>query len=201
VEGRRVDTPLRSPENPARALDARSRGDLVYIMDLNADAQGRPVILYLTARHHKAGPKGDPRMWHTLYWTGREWQESDITTSTNNYDLGSLYVENDGTWRVIGTTEAGPQPHGTGGEVAMWVSANQGRQWRKARVMTRNSKYNHTYVRRPVPAHPEFYGFWADGHTDEESPSSLYFCNQDGDVFKLPRQMNANAARPERLQQ
>ncbi|MEA3364978.1 MAG: hypothetical protein U9Q79_04995, partial [Candidatus Hydrogenedentes bacterium] len=63
--------------------------------------------------------------------------------------------------------------------------------------MTKDSPYNHTYVRRPVNAHPEFYGFWADGHGREPSISRLHFCNKEGDVFRLPFDMEGETAKPE----
>ena len=65
------------------------------------------------------------------------------------------------------------------------------------RQMTKNSEYNHTYVRRPVNANPGFYGFWADGHGRRPSDSRLYFCNKAGDVFLLPAEMTEDFAEPE----
>ena len=47
-------------------------------------------------------------------------------TSDNNYDMGSLWVEGDGTWHIIAPTETGPQPYNPGGEIAMWTSRDQG---------------------------------------------------------------------------
>jgi hypothetical protein len=81
----------------------------------------------------------------------------------------------------------------------MWVSSDQGQTWKMTRQLTRNSPRNHTYVRRPVNAQPEFYALWADGHARRPSESRLYFCNRAGDVFVLPAQMAADSARPERL--
>jgi hypothetical protein len=65
--------------------------------------------------------------------------------------------------------------------------------------LTRNSERNHTYARRPVNAHPGFYAFWADGHGRQPSESDLYFCNREGDVFRLPRTMNEDFARPAKV--
>lgn len=78
----------------------------------------------------------------------------------------------------------------------MWASDDQGRTWRKEKQMTRGSDFNHTYVRRPVRAHPDFYGLWADGHGRQPSESRLYFCNREGDVFQLPPTMSDEFARP-----
>lgn len=84
--------------------------------------------------------------------------------------------------------------------MAVWTSGNEGAAWEKTRLATRYSKYNHTYVRRPVNAHPEFYAFWADGHTRQPSDSRLYFCNRSGDsVFRLPPLMTGDHHRPERV--
>ena len=80
-----------------------------------------------------------------------------FTTSGNNYDHGSLYLEPDGAWRVIAPTEPGPQPYNPGGEMVMWLSRDQGATWTKLKQLTRDSKFNHTYARRPLHALPEFY--------------------------------------------
>jgi hypothetical protein len=95
-----------------------------------------------------------------------------------------------GIWRIIGPTEAGPQRHGTGGEVAIWISKDEGATWIKKRDITNESERNHSYVRRPVNANKDFYAFWADGDADEFSESHLYFCNKRGNkVWQLPYEM------------
>ena len=110
-----------------------------------------------------------------------------MTTSGNNYDHGSLYVEADGTWRVIAPTEPGPQPFNPGGEIVMWTSSDEGITWKMVRQLTRNSPFNHTFARRPFDADPDFYALWADGHGREPSLSSLYFTDQKGtQVWRLP---------------
>jgi hypothetical protein len=65
--------------------------------------------------------------------------------------------------------------------------------------MTAGSARNHTYVRRPVNAHPDFFALWADGHGRQPSESNLYFADQAGNVFRLPRQFDAEHAKPEQI--
>jgi hypothetical protein len=198
VDGKPLETPLTDPKNPALIHDYRSEGRNVYVKDLTFDADGRPVLLYITSGGWKAGPGNDPRIWQTARWTGEEWQIRGAIRSDNNYDMGSLYIEKDGTWRIIGPTETGPQPYNPGGEVAMWTSPDQGESWTKAKQLTNNSPFNHTYCRRPVNAHPDFYAIWADGHGRQPSKSRLYFTNRDGDhVWRLPVKMDAEFAKPE----
>ena len=166
--------------------------------DINFDAEGRHVILIITSGGHAPGPENDPRIWTLVHWNGTAWDFHEVTQSTHNYDMGSLYIEADGTWRIIGPTEPGPQPLGTGGEMALWTSCNNGVTWTKARNITSGSTYNHAYARRPVNAHPDFYAFWADGNPDEFSQSHLYFTNKDADkVWVLPYDMTENTATPE----
>ena len=62
--------------------------------------------------------------------------------------------------------------------------------------LTANSERNHTYVRRPVNVHDDFYGYWADGHGRQPSESTLYFCNKKGQVFMLPKEMKGEFAYP-----
>jgi hypothetical protein len=111
--------------------------------------------------------------------------------------MGSIYVERDGLWRIIGPTEPGPQAYNTGGEIAMWTSTDRGTTWTKVKQMTAGSRYNHGYCRRPVNAHPDFYAIWADGHGRQPSESRLYFCDKAGNVRILPSLMKSDLARPE----
>jgi hypothetical protein len=194
--GAPVENPLKAAANPALVHDYQSEKLLVYIKDLNFDAQHRPVLLYMTSRGYASGPANDPRTWRTARWTGAAWDIRPFTTSDHNYDFGSLYIEPGGVWRVIAPTEPGPQPYTTGGEMVMWTSGDRGRTWKKVRQLTRQSPYNHTYARRPIEAHPDFYALWADGNTKEPSESHLYFCNRAGDVSRLPAVMNGEFERP-----
>jgi len=196
VRGQIVQVPLREVHNEALVHDYEAEKLLVYLKDLNFDAQGRPIILYITSRGYQAGPANDPRTWTVAHWTGDRWAIHPITRSDNNYDVGCLHVEQDGTWRLIGPTDPGPQPYNPGGEMAMWISTDQGRSWRKVRCMTRNSPYNHTYARRPVNADPGFYAFWADGHGRRRSESRLYFADKTGRVWQLPPTMTSDRAKP-----
>lgn len=196
--GREVETPLTEPDNPALVRDYQSEGLLVYLKDLQFDSDGRPVILYLTSRGFEPGPENGPRRWQTARWTGEGWEIRSFTESDHNYDFGSLYVEPDGTWRVIAPTDPGPQPFGTGGEVVLWTSRDRGASWERIKSLTPGSRLNHTYVRRPLHAHPDFYALWADGDTRELSPSRLYFTNKAGDhVWRLPERMDEATAKPE----
>ncbi len=200
VSGDMVETPLTDPASPALVYDYQSDGRLVYVKDIGFDASGQPVILYLTSANQQPGPGGDPRIWTIAHWTGRNWAFHEVTRSTHNYDMGSLYIEADGRWRIIAPTEPGPQLHGTGGEVAMWVSDDQGLTWEKTRDITRNSPRNHGYVRRPANAHPDFYGFWTDGNPDTMSESRLYFTDQSGaQTWCLPYTMEGDFAEPSLL--
>jgi len=121
----------------------------------------------------------------------------EVTRSDHNYDMGSLYIEADGTWRMIGPMLPGPQPYGTGGEMVAWTSGDKGKTWREARQLTVGSTRNHSYARRPVDAHPDFYALWADGDAFKPSPSRLYFANRSGDkVHVLPDSMTEPFATP-----
>ncbi len=192
-----IKTPLDRIDNPALVRDYQAEKRLVYIHDLNLDRQGRPLILYTTSANYAAGPPGDPRWWTVAHWNGKQWQYAEVTRAKHNYTTGSIYVEDD-LWRIIGPTEPGPQPLGCGGEVAVWTSRNEGKTWHKDRDATHDSEFNHTYVRRPLHAHPDFYAFWADGDTRKCSKSHFYFCNRSGDrVWRLPYDMQGEFAEPE----
>ena len=198
AQGESIPTPLTEPQNPALVHDYEAEGLLVYLQDMEFDAQGRPVILYVTSKGWKPGPAQGPHTWHVARWTGQAWEVHRVTDGDNNYDLGALYLESEDRWRIIGPAEPGPQVYNPGGEIAVWVSRNQGTEWTKERVLTSGSEYNHTYVRSPLHAAPGFYAFWADGHGRQPSPSRLYFYNAEkGQVFRLPVHMEGPLAAPE----
>ena len=133
-----------------------------------------------------------------MRWTGKEWLIRPFTTSGNNYDHGSLYIEPDGAWRVIAPTDLGPQPYNPGGEMVMWTSLDQGTTWKRVKQLTHDSPRNHTDARRPLNAHPNFCALWAEGNARQPSESCLYFTNQHGDhVWRLPPSMTADSAAPE----
>jgi len=205
ADGTTLTLPLTTTHNPALIRNYSSNPDvadnaLVYIHDVTTDAEGRPVILYITAKDHRPGPNGDPRTWTVAHWTNREWHFHPITTSTHNYDTGSIHIEDDGRWQVIGPIGAGPQKWGAGGEVERWTSSDQGKTWEKQREVTTNSPRNHSYARRPRNAHPDFHTYWADGDADKFSESHLHFTNRAGDkVWRLPYDMTEDFASPELL--
>jgi hypothetical protein len=198
VDGAPLALPLTAAENPALVHDYAAEGLLVYLKDLAFDAAGRPVALYLTSRHHASGPRGEPRTWRVARWTGAQWRHHAVTTSDHNYDTGALYV-GESPWRLIAPTAPGPRPGNPGGEVVLWESDDEGVTWRSARPLTRGSELSHTYVRRPVNAHPDFYAFWADGDPRAPSASRLYFCTREGTVYRLPERMTGESAAPERV--
>ncbi|MDR0337359.1 MAG: BNR-4 repeat-containing protein [Planctomycetaceae bacterium] len=196
AQGEPVTVPLKEIENNALVHDYYSENQNVYIMDVNFDKDEKPVILYLTSKGYESGPKNDPRRWYSAYWTGKDWKINPITDSDNNYDFGSIYIEDNNVWRIIGTTEKGPQAYNTGGEIAMWLSNDCGTTWTKEKQLTSGSETNQCYPRRPINAHPDFYALWASGHGRKKSESTLYFCNKNGDVFELPRQMETDTQKP-----
>lgn len=199
VDGKLLTTPLTDRHCDALVRDFEAEKKLVYINDLNFDSGGNPVILAVISNDYRPGPQGDPREWMIIHWKNRQWNYHTVCSSTHNYDMGSLYIE-DKVWRIIGPTEAGPQKLGTGGEMALWESSDEGKSWKKVRNITHKSIRNHSYARRPLHASDNFHAFWADGNADEFSESRLYFCNRKGtQVWQLPYNMEAEFAKPEKV--
>jgi len=198
ASGETIATPVTVPDNRALVHDYAGEGLLVYIKHITFDGGGRPIILYVTSKGFESGPGNDPRTWCTAHWTGLSWDIRRITTSDSNYDHGVVTVDDNGTWRVLGATEPGPQVYNPGGELALWLSSDEGATWWMSKQLTRNSDYNHTYPKTPVNGHPAFYSLWADGHARQESESRLYFTDRDGSsVWMLPQAMTTEFAEPE----
>lgn len=195
--GNEVTLPVSEKKHPSLVRDYQSEELLVYLKDVNFDRHGHPVILYLTSRHYASGPMGDPRTWRVAHWNGAEWTFQEITTSDHNYDFGSLYTEEDGTWRIIAPTDSGAESYATGGQIVMWTSDDEGANWTKSKVLTKDDVTSHTYVRRPRNAHPDFYALWANGLARKKSDSSLFFTNRSGEhVWQLPEKMTSTAEKP-----
>ncbi|MEZ5404074.1 MAG: BNR-4 repeat-containing protein [Bryobacteraceae bacterium] len=200
AQGDPVSFPLREAANAALVHDYKSEGLLVYLKEVAFDTDGHPVILYLTSKGYEAGPKNGARQWRTARWTGAEWQIRPFTTSDHNYDFGGLWIDKDGAWRVFAPTEPGPQPNTTGGDMVLWLSRDRGATWKKVRQLTHAKTWNHTFAKKPVNAHPDFYAIWADGDTLKPSNSRIYFTDKEGGaVWQLPERMVGEFAKPIRV--
>lgn len=200
IDGTRVQTPLDQVHNPALITDYESQGKVVYPSKLLFDADGHPVILYITSFGASPSPKNDPREWKITRWTGQHWVTTRVTTSDHNYDMGSLYIDGD-QWTLIAPALSGPQPYFTGGEVGVWSTDDPDREWwpLKRRV-TRDSPFNHCYLRRPHNPVDPFFAMWADSDSSRSSLSRLYFTNSTGDrLYKLPYKMDGDYAEPRLL--
>ncbi|HRE80139.1 MAG TPA: BNR-4 repeat-containing protein, partial [Opitutaceae bacterium] len=198
AEGVVLTLPLETIDNPALVRDYAAEGKLLYTCDLNFDAKGNPILLYVLSCDFKPGPAGGEREWTTAHWKEGKWRYSTVATSDHNYDMGSLYVLPTGEWRVVAPTDPGPQPWGTGGDMVMWSSKDEGNSWVRVRTITEGSAFNHSYARRPVQARDPFFSFWADGDPSRLSESRLYFTNANGDhVWRLPYTMKEELASPE----
>jgi hypothetical protein len=93
VEGEILDLPVTDINSKALVKEYFSKGENVYLKDVNFDSEGNPIALYLSGPGHEPGPKNGPRQWNVIRWTGTEWENHIITTSDQNYDMGSLWVE------------------------------------------------------------------------------------------------------------
>lgn len=186
--GSEVTLPLTTVQNPALVHDYSAQHWNSYLLDINLDESGHPVILTVTSKGYEAGPEKGPRQWTFSSFENGQWSANPVTTSDSNYDMGSIYPLGDGRFQVIGPTIDGPQAFNPGGEVAMWQSDDGGQNWSLVKQLTEHSPMNHTYVRRPQYVQPDFYAIWADGHGRKPSESYLYFSDEQGKVFRMPRE-------------
>ncbi|MBW3636021.1 MAG: BNR repeat-containing protein [Armatimonadetes bacterium] len=199
AEGKPLELPLTIPKNAALVLDLEAQNELMYGCDLNWDKEGNPVLLYVASRHGDPGAQGDPREVRVAHFDGQTWRHHRVTGCDHNYDMGSLWVQ-DNRWRVIGPFLPGPQKGQTGGEMGVWESSDAGNTWKLQKQITIDSPRNHSYARRPAVAHDGFYAFWADGDPNRLSESRLYFSDAGGKVFRLPYDMAESTARPEAVE-
>lgn len=198
ADGKNSTLPLTQTALPERVYEYSAQGKNVYVKDMGFDEKGRPVCLHLTSNGHEPGPENEPYEWRLCTWTGKKWRFTTIATSDHNYDMGSLFITSK-QWKVVAPTGNAPQQYGVGGELEIWVSNNAGKTWKKERKLTRNSTFNHAYVRRPLHAKAPFCYFWASGHAHEMSRSDMYFGDFEGNIWRLPYRMDADEAKPERV--
>lgn len=196
IDGEVLQTPLTEIDSPARVVDYALKGRNVYLKHMDFDTEGNPVLLYLTSKGHEPGPPNDPREFWVVRWDGERWRTSRVCAADHNYDMGSLYLS-DHVWRCWVPSGPGPQPYHSGGEIAIWESADLGATWGKVRDVTESSVRNHNYIRRPLAATDPFFAFWADGDPTRLSESHLYFSDSSGtDVRELPYKMDQDSAVP-----
>lgn len=194
--GAPIGMPLTRPDNAALVIDLQSEGRTMYTCDLNFTAEGNPVLLCLLGRDGRGAVKDYAREWVVLHWTGTRWERRVVAVSDHNYDMGGITIDGD-VWRVIAPIGKGPQKGGVGGEIETWLSRDRGATWTRERALTVRSSFNHSYVRRPMNAHPDFAAFWADGDPGALSPSRLYFASADGTrVRRLPYAMTSALSKP-----
>ncbi|MEM6633251.1 MAG: BNR-4 repeat-containing protein [Bacteroidota bacterium] len=195
VDGKTLAIPLANQKSPARVVDYASQSKNIYLKDMDFDPQGNPICLYIRSYGHEPGPRSAPYQWCITKWNGEAWETTLITTSDHNYDMGSLFI-NEEKWRVVGPTEPGPQEWGVGGELAVWVSEDLGKTWKKERDLTRSSLMSHAYVRRPINYQAPFCFFWANGDAHHFSKSELFFGDFQGNIWKLPYKMHKDWEKP-----
>ncbi len=198
ASGERLKLPLVKIDSPARVVDYRSKGKNVYLKDMGFDASGNPACLYIRSNGYKPGPGSAPYEWCVTKWDGQKWHTSVVTTSDHNYDMGSLYIS-DKAWKIVAPTINTPQKWGVGGEIEIWISRDTGITWKKERTVTRNSRFNNSYVRRPVNFRAPFCFFWASGDPHKFSRSELWFGDFKGDVYKLPYKMEKEYEKPKKI--
>lgn len=180
IDGKNLILPQTDPHGLPLVIDLQAKGRLNYLRDIRLDGNGYPAIVFVSSQGWEPGPHSGPHQWNCVRWNGCDWDIHSAMRCDNNYDHGELDMGSDGRWSIMAPTEPGPQSGNPGGEIALWVSIDKGATWTKEKDITSASKYNHTFVRRPVNAHPDFAAFWADGDPRNPSESSLWFCNATG---------------------
>ncbi len=202
-----IPGPLTEWNNPALVHDYNADDELVYVKSLAFDADGHPLILFVTVPDgdgagHDAGPHtgsgyasiAGRRKVRTAHFDGRSWGFRDVTTTDHNYDHGEIWVDEEDRWHVLGAFVDGPQKWGTGGDIALYSSGDEGRTWTLDKQLTQAESLNMAYPRLVQNAADGFLALWADGDgwgeasdsSGNPSNSRLYFMTADGTVFKMP---------------
>ena len=67
ADGTPIKLPIVDKDSPCRVIDAESKGQNLYIKDVNFDKKGNTIVLYLTSYGHLPGPKHGPREWFVAH--------------------------------------------------------------------------------------------------------------------------------------
>lgn len=127
-------------EDTAEKLyDCGQRG--VWLKDIQLDAAGRPLILFLDAEVETFASR-----WLVLRQTEAGWRTSEIGVSDHMYDDGGLVYLGEDDIRVYAPTTA-VQPREDGGEIEEWQSVDGGVTWANTRHLTAGSLYSHNNVK------------------------------------------------------
>ncbi len=196
IEGQPPTIPITEVDCGARVIDYAAEGKNVYLKDMGFDSRGYPVCLYITSKGHQPGPANGPRQWVTTRYNGSKWISTIVCESDHNYDMGSLHT-NGVVWQLTAPTDEGAQPYQAGGEIVMWKSNDNGDSWTREKTVTKNSKYNQTYMRKSLNARDPFFYFWADGDSTQLSRSCLYFSDLKGKrVYQMPYDLTEELTKP-----
>jgi hypothetical protein len=198
AEGKQINLPLTQVDNIAKIKDYKSENLNCYLKDIQFDKKNLPVILVISSKGFEPGPKNDPRTWE-LFSFDKSWRNTKITTSTNNYDTPAIFISGKKTWQILGPSDPGPQLYNPGGEIASWKSYDAGLTWTKEKKLTNGSERNHNYVRNVINGIKDIRAVWADGNGRTPSVSFLYYCDYQGNVFRLPRECSDDMIEPEKI--
>lgn len=190
INGIPLSLPITNAANPALVKKYGIEGDdwrNVYIKCLRFTPSGNPLILYVLSKGHKTGPDAGPREWRVATWREDRWNLLDTEIrSDSNYDFGFINPLSENEWILLGATGSGPQPFNPGGEIVAWKTVDGGRSWTLEKKLTSGSVRNHNYPRQPIGANHDFFAFWADGDGRKPSPSHLFYCDGNFNVFEMP---------------
>ncbi len=168
-------------------------------MDVTFDQKGNPVVFYI--KENKTDTTDTYLyQWRIAVWTGTAWSIRRITSSDSLYEFGSLYIDEDGIWRMIGGDGVGTNDKTVGGQVNLWTSSDNGVTWKRNKQLTAQSGINAYNARRPVNAQDSFYALWTDNQDKRNKSSNMYISNREGEVFQLPRHMDENWVKMDDLQ-
>ncbi|MBX2817906.1 MAG: BNR repeat-containing protein [Saprospiraceae bacterium] len=194
--GRRVQTPINKVVGSALVKDFATQGKNVYLKDMRYDSNDFPVCLYLTSNGHIPGPTPAPYQWQITRWDGAAWKTTALFQSDHNYDMGSFIQGSN--LHIVAPSAAGPQLWAGGGEIEIWESLSID-TWERKNTITKNSRFNHSYIRSVLGGKPPFRFFWANGDGHHFSRSNLYFGDLTGKVWRLPYTMNRTWEYPVRI--
>jgi hypothetical protein len=147
-----------------------------HVNDLILDDENKPFILFNTGPWTVSTTSGEGQ-WKLAKHNGHEWVTYPIAPCDNLFDRGCLLITADDRLKAyLPMSDDGRD----GGEIAEFVSYDEGETWIQEQMVTHDSEYSHNYVVRVANHHPDLQVFWSYG---DSSPTGSSENDQASEVY------------------
>ncbi len=126
-------------QNPALVHDYESEGLLVYLKQVQFDAEGHPVIVFLTSGGWAPGPANGPHTWRLANGTAKRGELATspprTTTTTSVRCISTIRPRGNSSPHRSGTAALWHRR-----AMVVWSSRDAGQTWQRAKTLTHDEQ-------------------------------------------------------------